>query len=248
MHAFLTPLREDAYTRRWWLAVAMNGVALVIAIWVVQTYHHNRSPLNPVLIPALGGIAVFVVMASKRYRLIDFGDVEKPSLAFGFYSLLVAIGVHAIEDQTLLDRWNGFLWGVIFGIMLSALILWWERPVKAFWGLLAAALLIFAAWGMMQVMNCLLDHGPGYRVQTDVEDRYSTVPSCTAGSRYRSGLCIGTFSQYIILSPAPYGLPARLSVDMGWYRRAHTADSVCIVVRPGRFGARWYRFDLCPRE
>lgn len=228
--------------------MAVNGLALVLALWVVQAYHDNRSPVAFVLIPALAGLAALPVLARTRFRLIDFGNAEKPSLAFGFYSLLVAMGVHAVEDQTLLDRWHVLWLGAIVGISLSVLILWSERPVKVFWALFATVLLVFAAWGMMQVANCLLDRGSSQSFQTEIEDQYSTVPSCTSGSRYRSGLCIGTFSQYVIVSPVPYGLPARLSVDMGWYRRAQVSDRVCIVEHAGRFGARWYKFAPCPAD
>lgn len=226
--------------------MAINGVALVIALWVILAYQHNRSPLEFVLVPALGGIVVLPIVAWQRFRLIDFGDAEKPSLATGFYALLLAIGGHAIVDQTLLDRSVGLWAGVIAGLILGALILWLERPVKAIWAFLTLALLAFAAWGMAQVVNCLLDTSPEVAVQTGIDSRYMTEPSCAAGGRYGAGSCRGTFSQYIVLSPVPYGLPTQLSVDGGWYRRAHVGDRICITERSGRFGARWYRFDLCP--
>jgi hypothetical protein len=237
---------QDTYATRWWSAMAINGVALIIALWVILVYQHNRSPLELVLLLALGGIVALPVVAWKRFRLIDFGDAEKPSLATGFYALLLAIGVHAVEDQTLLDRSAGLWIGVIVGLPLGALILWLERPVKAIWASLTLALLIFAAWGMMQIVNCLLDNSPEVAVQTGIDSRYTTQPSCARGGRYSAGSCMGTFSQYIVLSPVPYGLPAQLSVDSGWYRHAQVGDRICITERSGRFGARWYRFDLCP--
>lgn len=245
MRAILILSSQNAYVTRWWSAMAMNGVALIIALWVVLAYRDNRSPLELVLLPALGGIVAFPVVAWKRFRLIDFGDAEKPSLATGFYALLLAIGVHAIEDQTLLDRSAGLWIGVIVGLILGAAILWHERPVKAVWAFLAIALLIFAAWGMTQIVNCLLDNSPEIAVQTGIDNRYTTEPSCSRGGRYSPGSCTGKFSQYVILSPGPYGLPARLSVDGGWYRRTQAGDRICIMERSGRFGARWYRFDLC---
>ena len=131
--------------------MVMNAVAVIIALWVVLAYHHNRSPLELILVPALAGIAVFPVIAWKRFRLIDFGNAEKPSLAPGFYALLLAIGVHAIEDQTLLDRSAGLWIGVIIGLILGAPALWFERPVKAVWACIAVALLVFAAWGVTQL-------------------------------------------------------------------------------------------------
>ena len=226
--------------------MALNGLALIIALWVILAYQHNRTPLEWVLIPALVGIFALPVVAWNRFRLIDFGDVEKPSIAPGFYALLLAIGVHAIEDQTLLDRSAGLWVGGIVGLILGALILWQERPVKAFWGIVAVAFLSFAAWGMIQTANCLLDHSPEVSVQTGIESRYTTEPSCVTGDLHSSGSCVGKFAKYVVLSPVPYGLPAQLSVDGGWYRRAQVGDRICIVERPGRFGARWYRFDLCP--
>jgi len=237
---------QDSYVTRWWSAMAMNGVALITALCVILAYHHNSSPLELVLMPALGGIAALPVVTWKRFRLIDFGDAEKPSLATGFYALLLAIGVHAIEDQTLLDRTAGLWDGVIIGLILGALILWLERPVKAIWAFVAIALLIFAAWGTMQIVNCLLDKSPEVAVQTGIVSRYRTEPSCVSGDLYSSSSCIGTFSQYVILSPVAYGLPAQLSVDGGWYRRTHVGDRICITEHSGRFGAHWYRFDLCP--
>lgn len=226
--------------------MAMNGVALIIALWVVLAYQHNRSPLELVLLPALGGIVALPSVAWKRFRLIDFGDAEKPSLATGFYALLLAIGVHAIEDQTLLDRSVGLWIGVIVGLILGALILWFERPVKALWAFMAVALLVFAAWGMTQIVNCLLDNSPEIAVQTGTDNRYTTEPSCSRGGRYSPGSCTGEFSQYVVLSPVPAGRPTQFSVGGGWYRHTQVGDRICIVERSGRFGARWYRFDLCP--
>ncbi len=246
MHAIPTLASQDAYVTRWWSAMAINGVALIIAAWVILAYSHNRSPLEFVLAPALGGIVALPIVAWKHFRLVDFGDAEKPSLATGFYALLLAIGVHAIEDQTLLDRSAGLWGGVIVGLILSALILWHERPVKIVWAFVTIALLIFAAWGMIQIVNCLLDNGPESTMQIGIDSRYNTMPSCSRGGRYSSGSCTGTFSQYVVLSPVPCGLPAQLSVDGGWYRRAQVGDRICITERSGRFGARWYRFDLCP--
>lgn len=237
---------KDAYVTRWWSAMAMNGIALIIAVWVILAYHHNRSPLEFVLAPALVGIVAMPIVAWRRFRLIDFGNAEKPSLATGFYALLMAIGVHTLEDQTLLDRSAGLWIGVIVGLILGALLLWLERPVKLIWAFVAIALLIFAAWGVTQIVNCLLDTSPQVAVQTGIDSRYTTKPSCTSGGRYSAGLCKGTFSQYIVLSPVPYGLPTQLSVDGGWYRHVEVGDRICIAEHSGRFGARWYRFDLCP--
>ncbi|MGN6208770.1 hypothetical protein [Asticcacaulis sp.] len=247
MHVISIPAGEQSYVTRWWSAMAMNSVALIIALWVVLAYQHNRSPLDMALIPALAGIAVLPAVAWKRFRLIDYGDAEKPSLATGFYALLLSIGVHAIEDQTLLDRSAGLWAGVMVGLILSALILWFERPVKAFWAFVTIAVLIFAAWGMAQIVNCLLDNSPEVAVQTGIDSRYATEPFCTHGGRYSSGSCVGKFAKYAVLSPLPYGLPAQLSVDSGWYRRAQIGDRVCITVHSGRLRARWYSFDLCPR-
>ena len=248
MHVISTSAGKQNYVTRWWSAMAMNSVSLIVALWVVLAYQHNRTPLDLALIPALAGIVFLPVVAWKRFRLIDYGDAEKPSLATGFYALLLAIGVHAIEDQTLLDRSAGLWSGVMVGLILSALILWFERPVKAFWAFVTIAVLIFAAWGMTQTANCLLDHSPDVSVQTGIDNRYTTEPHCSfGGGPYSSGSCRGQFSQNVILSPVPYGLPAQLSVDGDWYRRAQIGDHVCITVHSGRFGARWYSFDLCPR-
>jgi len=64
--------------------MALNGFTLIIALWVILAYQHNRTPLEWVLIPALVGIFALPVVAWNRFRLIDFGDVEKPSIAPGF--------------------------------------------------------------------------------------------------------------------------------------------------------------------
>jgi hypothetical protein len=170
-------------------------------------------------------------------------------LAFGFYALLIATGAHALEDQTLLDRSFGLWVGVIVGLSLGGLIIWLERPVKVVWAFVAVTLLIFAAWGMIQIINCFLDQGAGYPIQTYIGGLDFTKPVCTGGSgRYSTRACRGRFSQYMLLSPAPYGLPARLSIDMGWYRHAQIRDRVCIVEHAGRFGARWYKFAPCPAD
>ena len=247
MHTIPTIAGHDAYVTRWWSAMAMNGIALTIALWVILAYSHNRSPLNFALVPALGSIVALPVVAWKRFRLIDFGAAEKPSLATGFYALLLAIGAHALEDQTLLDRSAGLCIGVIVGLILSALILWHERPVKIVWVFVTVGLTIFAAWGMVQIVNCLLDSSPEAVAQIRIDSRYNTQPSCVTGDFHSPGSCRGTFSQYVVLSSVPYGLPKQLSVDGGWYRHTQAGDRICIVERSGRFGARWYRFDLCPQ-
>jgi hypothetical protein len=246
MRATHSSISQDVYVTRWWSAMAINGLALVIALWVILAYSHNRSPLNLALVPALGGIAMLPVLAWQRFRLIDYGNKERPSLATGFYALLMAIGAHAIEDQTLLDRSVGFWVGVIVGLILSALVLWYERPVKAVWAFVSTGLLILGVWGTIQIVNCLADNRQEIAVQTGIDSRYNTQPSCVTGDLHSPGSCLGTFSQYVILSPVPYGLPGQLSVDGGWYRRAQVGDRVCITEHPGRFGARWYSFDLCP--
>jgi hypothetical protein len=247
MHAAIIPAGLDIYATRWWSAMAMNGMALLIAFSVVLAYQHNRSPLDLVLVPALAGLAALPVVAWKRYRLIDFGHPEKPSLATALYALLAAIGVHAIEDQTLLDRWAGLWAGVIIGLSLGALILWFERPTKILWASVATGLLIFASWGMTQVFDCLLDNSPQRTEQTLIERRYTTEAHCRGGARSTPGYCTGRNAQYVALSPVFFDLPSQLSVDGGWYSRVQLGDPICVVEGSGRFGARWYRFDVCPQ-
>ena len=246
MHVVRLHAGQDIYVTRWWRATAINASALPIAFWVILAYQQNRSPLDLALVPALAGLAALPIVAWRRYRLTDFGHQEKPSLAPALYALLVAIGVHTVEDQTLLDRPAGLWAGVIFGLILGALILWSERPVKILWAVVATALLIFASWGLVQIFNCLLDDSPQNMQATAIERQYTTEAYCTGGSRFNPAHCIGRHAQYIVFSPVPFDLPPQLSVDGGWYRHRQVGDAVCVVERSGRFGARWYSFDVCP--
>ncbi len=247
MRMITAQIVRDPEVVRWTFAVALNLVAGIWAIFIYLSAGTSRSPVDVPLDIGLIGLFLLVAVARKRFRLTWGGDEGTSSLAPGFHALLLAIGLHVLFDQTLLDRTRGLWAGVGIGLVLSVPLLWSNRPVNRFAAMFTTAFMCLAMWSVVQVANCLLDGSPGQEVRTTVVDKATAMPHCSYGGRYTGGRCSGSYRSILALSPTPQGFPDALAVSGGLYDHEKIGGSLCLTGHSGRFGAGWFRFRPCPK-
>lgn len=234
----------DADVARWYVVLGLNGLALACALWVFLSFSASRSPADASLVAALVLLAGLVIVAWGRFRLTWGGDDDKPSLAFGFHVLLFVVAMHVTQNQTLLDRGHGLWTGGGAGLLLGIGLVSANRPVSWPGAVLTVGLMAMAGWTVFQAANGVLDNAPGVPLRLVIVDRMNALPHC---SRSRGASCSGFSSHLVKVSPSPAGFPPWLGMSRDAYEKVAEDRALCFVQHPGRFGARWFTFDRCPK-
>ena len=204
-------------------AHALTILAIAAAGWAL----YDPRPYWPVV--ALLALLPWLALVATARR--PKADLYIPLMLPG-----CVLGLRAVIDVQLLERWQALLPAAVIAIVMAVLIrltredrefpLWLSLllfvPVTAFYG-----------YGSVVLANKLLDRSPPKLYLTFVYDRSMHKVSRQMVWNLRLG---------------PWG-PRKeaqnLSVPRGLYDATEIDDGICVLLHPGAFGMRWFEVAKC---
>jgi len=211
----------------------LNRVGIAVMLWGMFYPHPYRLVLF--LLGACPTIAIAIVWWSRGQIHIDQRARDKrPTLAVLLIMPSIILALRAILDITLLD-WQPVL---ITAVTAGALVALAAVAVDAEYRRWPAFLLTWAimglpwSFGVVSELNAELDRGPRQEFETQVIDKHMS----TGKNR----------SWYLTVAGwGPVRDPGDERVGRGFYEQTNVGDTVCVSIKPGAFGWRWYWLDHC---
>jgi hypothetical protein len=224
--------RAQALTRARRVAKVLSGVAIAASVW--GWLYPRPYPAAVATLAVLPLVALVVLLLGRGRYGFDSGRTDpRPSVAAAVFGPGMVLGLRAILDVQVLD-WKPLLAGAaVGGVVLVAAIAAAERKARRLWLLaLLAPLLSFYPWGGLSLANALLDHGEPEVFRVVVRAKHVSS---------------GKHTSYE-LTLDPWGPVAEAgSVDVGRavYDAVPIGGEVCLALRPGALGVRWYFVGRC---
>jgi hypothetical protein len=158
----------------------------------------------------------------------------RPDLSLLLITPGLLLTLRAVRDVQILD-WRAVLVGaVLVALVLIGRVLWALPSARDKPGIaaLTLALLIAYGYGVVALGNSVLDRSTGASYATTVYGKHVT------SGRYRTPkLRLGPWG--------PRTTEDDVTVSWDLYRSASVGQTVCVLLRPGAFGIRWYRLAPC---
>lgn len=221
--------RRLARARR--VARVLNGVAFAAGLWGWFYPRPYVAAIVALSVLPLVGLAV-LLGGRGRYAFDVTRNDPRAALIPTVMVPGLALAMRAFLDLHVLD-WKPLLGGAAAaGAALAVAMAAVERPRKLWAVALVAPLFSVYPWGALTLANALLDRGAPEVFQVAVRAKRVSSGKHTSWN----------------LELDPWGPVAeRESVDVGrhLYGDVSVGDSVCVALRPGAFGARWYVVLRC---
>jgi hypothetical protein len=210
-----------------------NGVAIAASLW---GWISPRPYLAAVSTLAVLPLAALALLASGRGRYaFDARRTEpRPSLAFAVLGPGLVLGLRAILDVHVLDVAPLLAGAAIGAIVFAAALAAVAPDFRRIWAVaLLTPLLAFYPWGAFSLANAVLDRAAPEVFRAAVRGKHVSTGKTT--------------SYELRLGPwGPVTEAKTVEVARVVYDRVATGDSVCVLLRPGALGARWFVVLRCP--
>jgi hypothetical protein len=197
-------------------------------------YPHPYELLLFVL-AALPWVAVWIMArAPGLYTLNAPRGSGRPDLTLLLISPGFLLMLRALQDVQILD-WQGVLVGaVLVALVLMGSVLWALPSARDKLGIAALTLALVMAYGygVVALGNAVLDRSNGASYATTVYGKH-----VTSGRNRTPKLRLGPWG--------PRTTEDDVTVPWDLYRSASIGQTVCVLLRPGAFGIRWYRLAAC---
>ena len=210
-----------------------NGVAIAATLW---GWIFPRPYLAAVSTLAALPLAAIALLASGRGRYaFDARRTEpRPSLALAVLGPGLILGLRAILDVHVLDVWPLLAGAVIGAVAVAAVLAAVAPDFRKIWAVaLMTPLLAFHPWGALALGNAVFD-----RAAPEVSRAAVRGKHVSSGKQTSYELELGPWG--------PVAEETTVEVARVVYDRVATGDSVCVLLRPGALGARWYVVLRCP--
>ena len=203
-----------------WLFNFAGGIA---GVWGIV----YPMPYVPCLIVLMAfPVAAFVVMAVTRQRWqigLD-GMVVLPAMA---------LGMRALFDDYLVDATIAIGVVLALAVVITALVVAIERQLRFRRIVYILVLSVAWSWGSLVWLNDALDTSEPKLIPVQVRQVTVLTRRTTALDLYVSAW-------------GPYDDGHPVEVTSALLRKTHVGDTVCIHIRPGRFGWAHYLAEDCP--
>jgi hypothetical protein len=197
-------------------------------------YPHPYELLLFVL-AALPWVAVWIMArAPGLYTLNAPRGSGRPDLTLLLISPGFLLMLRALQDVQTLD-WQGVVIGtVVVALVLMGSVLWALPSARDKLGIAAVTLALVMAYGygVVALGNAVLDRSTGASYTTTVYGKH-----VTSGRNRTPKLRLGPWG--------PRTTEDDVTVPRDLYRSASVGQTVCVLLRPGAFGIRWYRLAPC---
>lgn len=224
--------RRLALERARKVARALNAAAMAACGWA--WLFPRPYPAAIVVLGVLPLAAIAVLLAGRgRYAFEPDRNDPRPSLAVAVMGPGLVLGMRGLLDLHVLD-WRPLVAGAAAGgAALAAVIAAGDRRSRRRWlFVLLWPLLSFHPWGALTLANALLDRAA------------PEVFEVTVRGKHVSG---GKHTSYdLVLDPwGPVRDPGAVDVGRRLYQATPVGGLVCVALRPGALGARWYVVARC---
>ena len=228
--------RARALGRARKIARVLNGAAIAASAWGwIYPRPYDAAVVVLGVFPLVGLALLFA--GRGRYGYDTRRNDPRPTLVPAVMVPGLILGLRALVDVNLVD-WKPLVLGaavagLAFTAALTVSVARGERSRK----LWVVALILFPLhasypWGALTLANAMLDHGAPEVFPVTVRGKHVSSGKHTSWD----------------LDLDPWGPVAeRKSVDVGrrLYGLVSVGDRVCVVLRPGALGARWYGVVRC---
>jgi len=219
------------------IACAVTGLTLAAAVW--GWFYPQPYTAAIVTLAAIPLVTVALFLAGRgRYATWDDREV-RPFLGVPLILPGLVLANRALQDFLtdfpLVDWQLLLLWAVLGALALTALVVVGDPKLHRRWFAQLGMLLLLVAhpWGALLMANAILDRSEPERFRVAVLDKH-ICPSSE-----------GDPSHHLRL--APWGpVPGReVTVDRELYQAVEVAGTVCVVLRSGALGVRWFYVQAC---
>ena len=187
------------------------------------------------VLAALPWVAVWIMArAPGLYTLNAPRGSGRPDLTLLLISPGFLLMLRALQDVQILD-WHAVLVGAaLVALVLMGGVLWALPSAREKPGIAALTLALAMAYGygVVALGNAVLDRSSGASYATTVYGKH-----VTSGRNRTPKLRLGPWG--------PRTTEDDVTVPWDLYRSASVGQTVCVLLRPGAFGIRWYRLAPC---
>jgi hypothetical protein len=218
--------------------VAACATVLAAAATVWGFFYPRPYTAAIVTLAAIELTTVALLLAGRgRYVIWDDRNEVRPSLWVPLLSPGMILAIRAFSDFRWIDWQPPLLWALLGAIALAALVVAVDPKQHRRWfiQLVVCVPLFFAhAWGALLIANALLDRSEPDRFRVAVLDKH-ICPSSKGGPRHHLRLASW--------GPVPGG--DEVTVGRELYQAVEVGGTVCVVLRSGAIGVRWFYVRAC---
>lgn len=213
---------------------AWSKVAMATAAWA---FLFPRPYWLAVACASMLPFVAFVLLFRQRgLYSFELSDTHARPTLLGFLAPPIAVGLRAQLDLNFVDGYPIVVGASVVGLLVLAVTYRLDDALRAssglFWSLPIA---IAISAGPMAEANVLLDAAAPKTFRAEVVDYHSR-----SGAGARTEVLLGAWG--------PYPEEQWATVGSGLYDELRIGDTLCVELRPGALGARWYRVLRCRRS
>jgi hypothetical protein len=215
------------------IARAAAFVAVATAAWGML-YPRPYEAVIVALFALPLATAALLLGGRGRYSVAGERNEVRPSLLAPLFVPGMVLLLRALADVHAVDWRLPLFWAALGAVPLTALVVIGDPTLGRRWfGPLIVFLLLSAhPWGTVQMANAHLDRSEPERFRVAVLDKH-----VTSGNR-------GTTLELRLAAWGP--VPADLVlVSREVYRAVEVGGTVCVALRPGALGVRWFLVQVC---
>jgi hypothetical protein len=217
----------------------VNGVAIAATLWGWIAPRPYLVVVATLAVLPLVGLALLV--AGKGRYAFDARPAEpRPSLAATVLGPGLILGLRAILDVHVLDVRPVLVGAAVGAVAVAAVLAATASDFRKWWLIaLMTPLLGFHPGGALSLGNAILDRGEPEVFRVAVRGKH-----ISSGSKHTS--------HDLQLDPwGPVREPDTVDVGRRLYDAVAVGEEVCVLLRPGALGVRWYVVVRCaggPRD
>lgn len=226
------PARLRALARARTVARVVNGLAVAACLWGWLLPRPYAAAVATLAVLPLASIAL-LLLGRGRYAFDETRNDPRPSLAIATAAPGAVLALRALLDVHVLDVAPLVAGAAAGGLALAGVLAAGDPKLRKPWlVLMVGAVLSFHPGGGLALANALLDREPAQVFEAEVLRK-----SISGGKQA---------SHDLHLSPwGPVTEPASVGVDRALFRSVEPGARVCVWLRPGAVGARWYLVRAC---
>jgi hypothetical protein len=227
------PARRAALVRARRVSRVARGAAFAAAAW---GFFHPRPYTIAVVTLAVLPLAAMALLVSGRgrYAVQELRGDARPSLDVVLVLPGMVLMVRALTDYDVVDLQPLLAWTALASILIAALLALSDPALRRRWFHPAVMLLLMAPYpaGALTAANALLDRAPAEVFRVAVVGK-----RITSGKRKSCELRLAAWG--------PREEEENVEVGRALYREVEVGDTVCVQLRPGALGVRWFQVKSC---
>jgi hypothetical protein len=230
------PARRAALARARMVVQFAGYATSAVSLWAYVYPRPYSLVIATLVVLPLAAIALLLA-GRKRYKITGRDDA-RPSLSLVILSAGWTLMLRAIFDYRLVEVWRLLAGTAIAAVLLLVVLAVGDPGIRRgrFVTPVVITLLLLApySWGALAAANALLDDSPAELFQTTVHGKHVVVSNRTTYSLQIAGWL-----------PRGDGNDVYVNVDRDLYEAVRPGDPLCMALRPGALGARWFDVQRC---